>query len=118
VNRDPSARRRRKYHGEKPSGRFDPERLFKPLVRCKCGKVFNPTEKDARRTQRHVEKHKGNHNPVRFYQCKYMGWHWTQQLHEVRQCQSCWGSFRPSNDKPADITICDTCENIQEQEAS
>lgn len=93
------------------------KRLNRPVINCRCGKVFSPTEEDARKVQQHVEKRKGRQNPVRFYQCRHRGWHWTQQLHEVTNCVNCNGRFRPRNDQPKGTDLCDTCSEIRKQEA-
>lgn len=95
------------------------ERLNKPLVHCRCGKVFSPTEADARRVKKSVEKHKGHTtDQVRFYQCRYSGWHWTTKIHDIRPCRSCQGRFRPANEQPANTTLCDTCRKIHEERSA
>lgn len=99
---------RHPVHEPKP---FHPDRLKRPLVRCRCGKVFSPTLEDAKNAQASVEQKKGHQNPVRFYECRYGAWHWTQKLYEARPCQSCNGMFRPTNEQ-GDIVICDTCQDI------
>lgn len=49
---------------------------------CKCGKTYCISEQDAKRVVRRIEKRKGCSNPVRFYQCRHSGWHWTSQVHQ------------------------------------
>lgn len=106
MNRD----RQPRYQQRTPKP-FHPDRLKRPLVRCRCGKVFSPSLAAAKDAQRSVEQKKGKQNPVRFYECRHGAWHWTQKLYEARPCQSCNGMFRPSNDQ-GDVVICDTCEDI------
>lgn len=92
--------------------------LNRPHVRCRCGKVYNPTEQEARRTYKSVKNDKGKTNPVRFYRCTDGGWHWTSQMHEVRACLNCRGQFRPRNDQPKNTETCDTCTEILKKAAA
>lgn len=46
-------------------------------LQCRCGKVYSPTEKDARNNRIAYGNAAGALNPVRFYQCDHGGWHWT-----------------------------------------
>lgn len=89
-------------------------RLVRAQARCRCGKIFSPTEADARKAEKfQAEKHQ-HQNPVRFYQCRYGGWHWTRALYEVRQCRNCTGQFRPNNDQ-GKKELCDTCEMLLQE---
>lgn len=88
--------------------------LNAPLVRCRCGKYYSPNREAAIKLCKHVEEHKQEHNPVRFYECQFRGWHWTRQLHDIVRCVSCNGAFRPTDKRPSQRT-CDTCEDLHEQ---
>ena len=96
-----------------------PLKLNQPLIKCRCGKTFSPTRKEAEKTCEYVARLKGGTpNPVRYYQCKYNGWHWTRELQPIRVCSNCRGPFRIP-DEHSTITHCDTCTRIlAEQEAA
>lgn len=49
-------------------------------VKCKCGKVVGLNKADAEMQCRKFAKRHGSNNPVRYYQCQYGCWHWTQKL--------------------------------------
>lgn len=51
-----------------------------PTIKCRCGKVYTLDLKDAKRIRKRTAKHHGHNNQVRYYQCRYDTWHWTQQL--------------------------------------
>lgn len=82
--------------------------LNQPLIKCKCGKYFSPTREEADKTRRHVAAKNGSDNPVRYYQCKHGGWHWTQQLTDIRRCTGCHHMFRPSDEHPRAV-LCPDC---------
>lgn len=88
-----------------------PISINRPLVKCRCGKTFSPDKKTAVKTWKHVANRNGGTNPVRFYQCRYSGWHWTRELHDLKNCANCRGPFRPTDENPK-ATYCDTCEGI------
>jgi hypothetical protein len=46
---------------------------------CRCGKTFCMSEQDARRIVKRIQRRKGETNFVRFYECRWAGWHWTQK---------------------------------------
>ena len=54
------------------------------LPRCECGKVWAPTEQQARAFHAFVAAHKGQKKRVRIYQCTHGGWHWTRQLRKPK----------------------------------
>ena len=57
-----------------------PLEMHRPTFRCRCGKVYAMSEKDADGMRRFIAKKNGGDNPVRYYECQFGGWHWTQQL--------------------------------------
>jgi hypothetical protein len=48
--------------------------------KCDCGKVLSLDLEDAKKWWRIYADHNGNHNPVRYYQCRYGTYHWTTDL--------------------------------------
>lgn len=51
-----------------------------PSSMCRCGKVLHHSKDDARQGFRYYSKMHNHVNEVRYYECEYGGWHWTQRL--------------------------------------
>jgi hypothetical protein len=64
--------------------RHHPTTIPPHVVTCLCGKSYSPTKAAARQLRREIETYKGRHFPVRFYECRHGGWHWTRQVESVR----------------------------------
>ena len=47
---------------------------------CRCGKVRGQNRADAERKRTLAERRYGEANDVRFYACRFGGWHWTRDL--------------------------------------
>lgn len=58
-----------------PAGRRYPQHFM-----CPCGKAYAPNKAAARDLHNDYSKIHGNPRPVRFYECEYAAWHWTQQI--------------------------------------
>lgn len=80
-----------------------------PMLRCRCGKVFAPSKDTAKSMRRQIAALKGHNNPVRYYQCEYDGWHWTEQLTITRICPVCGEHFDPQQQRETGHTVCDPC---------
>lgn len=89
-----------------------PLSINRPLIKCRCGKTYSPTKQAAVKTRKHVAQRNGGTNPVRFYQCRYGGWHWTRHMYDLKTCASCRGPFRPTDADPK-ADYCDTCAEIR-----
>ena len=55
-----------------------PLQMTRPTLRCQCGKVYCLDLADAKRVRRLVARERGGDNQVRYYECRWGGWHWTQ----------------------------------------
>jgi hypothetical protein len=53
--------------------------LVGKMIRCRCGKVATFSERAARNLYGEIKKHTGHGNSVRFYECEFGRWHWTQK---------------------------------------
>ncbi|MEV4902371.1 hypothetical protein AB0K08_13640 [Citricoccus sp. NPDC055426] len=46
---------------------------------CQCGKNFYATLSDAQNARWRIGLQAGYQEPVKYYECRYSGWHWTRK---------------------------------------